>query len=153
MRTLTVRRTVVVPAPGTAALAVVRDVATLEYCEPKIDALALQSNGAAGGAFWAHGRVLGKRWSGEFSYRLHDNGFDSAETLPSRSGLNARGGFHVEAMGERRCRITHYEQYTLPLWALPLRRALAWYVGRSIDCELENLARLIAECAGVSAAA
>lgn len=145
MRTLTVRQTIGVAAPLGTALAVVRDLETLECCEPKIDALELHPLGAERGIFRAHGRLLGKRWSGAFRYQLLDDGFDSVETAPNCTGLKARGGFRVAAAGAHSSRITHYEQYTLPLWALPMKQALAWYIGRSVARELQSLARLILE--------
>ncbi len=145
MRTLTLTRTIRVLAPWATALAVVQDIGNLEYCEPKVDALELSRESTEGGVFRASGRLAGLRWSGDFRYRLSADGFDSTEASPGRSGLNVRGGFHVAPAGESASRITHYEQYMLPPWALPLKRALAWYVGGSMERELENLARLIAE--------
>lgn len=55
MRTLTVRQTIGVAAPLGTALAVVRDLETLECCEPKIDALEWRVS------LSAHGRRLRQR--------------------------------------------------------------------------------------------
>ena len=82
-------------------------------------------------------------WEGRFSYDQHDNGWHSEDLSPRRDGWRISGGFLVSRIDDATCRVTHYEDYSVPVRWRRLRPLLAAYMRRSQVGEMRDLAVLV----------
>lgn len=128
--------------PAEQALAVLWDIQSLKFYEPKADSAQVEPETKTNGTCIVQGRFAGIRWSGKFSYAINDHGFHS-EMLQGPSGVRVKGGFVVQAEGSHRCQITHYENYQLPHWMSQLALLFRLYLFFAMKKELRDLAALI----------
>lgn len=143
-RTVHAVRSVVVQRPLEATMRVVRDIELLEPLERKARAVSVHPERDDSGWYRITGRLAGLvSWDGTFSYRQHDNGWHSADVRPRPDGWRISGGFVVTPIDETSCRITHYEDYTLPQRLRRLHLPLVAYMRFSQIGEMRDLRRLV----------
>ena len=137
-------RDVVIALPSAEVLAVVRDIALLEPLERKARHVEIHPTGPDRGWYRIVGKLFGvKAWDGDFSYVQHENGWHSEDLRPRDDGWRISGGFLVSRVDETTCRVTHYEDYSLPARLRRLRPVLAAYMRRSQVGEMRDLAALV----------
>lgn len=140
------------PCRAEDARAAVQNIKNIEITEVKADAVDVAPETDRRGTYTVRGHFAGIPWHGKFTYELNDRGFHSVETNAPASGPRVQGGFIVEPEGERACTITHYEQYVLPAWLIPLKPLIVAYLNWSMRKELRDLRALLlanrAETAG-----
>jgi len=140
-------RDVVVPLPSEDVLTVVRDIELLEPLERKARQVDVHPTGPGRGWYHIVGKLFRvKSWEGDFSYEQHENGWHSEDLHPRVDGWRISGGFLVSRIDNTTCRVTHYEDYTVPhrLRRLrPLRPLLAAYMRRSQVGEMRDLRTLL----------
>jgi hypothetical protein len=125
------------------ALAAVWEIKNIEKTEVKADVVEVHKESDKTGFYDVRGHFAGIPWHNRFSYELNDKGFHSLETNPPASGPRIQGGFIVDEIGEHACKITHYEQYVLPKWAVPLKPLVQMYLRWSMRKELMDLREMI----------
>lgn len=143
-RRISAVRSVVIPLPLADVVTVIRDIALLEPLERKARQVEIQPATPTTGSY----RIVGKlfrlvAWEGEFSYDQHANGWHSEDLHPRDDGWRISGGFVVSRVDDQSCRVTHYEDYTLPQrlrWMWPL---LGVYMRRSQRGEMRDLKALV----------
>lgn len=153
MNAVAVTQTVALPVPKAAALAALWNIQNIARFEPKAETVRVNLQGHRSGTFSIRGHIAGLPWSSEFRYRLNERGFHSEELHTHRSGLRVSGGFRVYEWGATDCCVVHYEHYALPVWAVPFKPVIGWYVRRSMKQELVNLSRLITDSSDAGRAA
>jgi hypothetical protein len=143
-RRISAVRDVVVARPAAAVLEVVRDIALLEPLERKARSVEVHPSGPGAGWYRIHGKLFGfKGWTGDFSYEQHAAGWHSEDLVPRSDGWRISGGFLVSRVDDGACRVTHYEDYSLPVGLRRLRPVLAWYMRHSQVGEMRDLVALL----------
>jgi hypothetical protein len=132
-----------IPCRQDEALAIIRDIQTIERTEVKVDTVQVIPQTEHTGTYKARGSFAGVRWRNEFAYVLHDMGFHSVEAYPPPSGVRIKGGFVVVATGPRSCLVLHYEQYVVSGWAMLVKPFIAWYLHWSMRKELRDVSTLV----------
>lgn len=142
-------RDVVIPLPAAQVLAVVRDIELLEPLERKARHVEIHPSGPDSGWYRIVGKLFGiKSWQGDFSYEQHANGWHSEDLHERADGWRISGGFLVSRIDDAHCRVTHYEDYTVPERLRRLRPLLSAYMRRSQVGEMRDLAVLVLRTAG-----
>ncbi len=143
-------RTIELDCNQQAALPFIWDIKNIEYCEVKADKVQVTKETETTGKYRVDGHFAGVRglfpgipWHRRFEYRLHPTGFHSKEAELPVSVLDIQGGFVVEPINDARCKIIHYEQYTLPPIFVPLKPLIVWYLLWSQGRELRDLQSMI----------
>ena len=139
--------TIVISAPQTDALAIVQNIKNIEKSEVKADEVIVHPDTETKGTYWVCGHFAGIPWTHTFAYELNEKGFHSMEATPPPSGTRISGGFIVEALGERECKVIHYEDYKLSWWMLPAKPLIVWYLKWSMRKELRAVRDLVLEYA------
>ncbi len=134
---------IVVCAPKERALDAVWRIEDIERTERKADSVRVHAEDERNGTYEVRGRFAGVRWTGAFRYRLHEAGFHSRDTRPQRFVSAVEGGFIVDAVAHDICRVSHYEEYEIPAWLVPLRPLIRAYLARTMRKELVDLRSLI----------
>jgi hypothetical protein len=142
-RAVTVTELIEVPCSQEDALAAIWAIQDIYKTEVKVDTVQMIPQTDRTGTYKARGRAAFIPWHNEFFYTLHDHGFHSVEAYPPPSGPRIHGGFSVVSTGAQDCLILHYEQYSVPHWAVPLTPLIAWYLRWSMKKELRDLRALI----------
>lgn len=144
MRRVSAVRNVVIELPADQVLEVVRDIALLEPLERKARHVEIYPETATSGAYRIVGRLFRVLpWEGRFSYDQHESGWHSEDLRPRRDGWRISGGFLVSRIDDATCRVTHYEDYSVPVRWRRLRPLLAAYMWRSQVGEMRDLAVLV----------
>ncbi len=137
-------RDVVIGRPAREVLSVVRDIALLEPLERKARHVEIHATSKDAGWYRIVGKLFGvKSWTGDFRYNQHENGWHSEDLEPRPDGWRISGGFLVSRVDDQTCRVTHYEDYTLPSRLMRLRPLLALYMRRSQVGEMRDLRLLV----------
>ena len=137
-------RDVVLPHNGEDVLAVIRDIELLEPLERKARSVEVHPVDSTHGWYRIVGKLFRVRaWEGEFSYEQHPAGWHSEDLHPRTDGWRISGGFLVSRIDDATCRVTHYEDYSLPARLRRWRPLLAWYMRRSQVGEMRDLAVLV----------
>lgn len=139
-----------VSRPLTEAEAFITDIGQLCSYELKADEVQVRRAGPDSGVYTVKGRFARLPWTDTFTYRLHGMGFHSWQERERPSGLEISGGFVVAPLGHDRSRVIHYEEYAVPVWAIPLRPLIAAYLRRSMIRELQTIRGLIEARSGVA---
>lgn len=135
--------TITIPCRPEEALAAVWDIKNIEYTEVKADAVSVNQETATRGTYDVRGHFAGLPWHNTFAYELNARGFHSEEATPPASGTRISGGFIVEPLGERECKVIHYERYKLPRLLVPLKPLIELYLIWSMRKEMRDLKALI----------
>ena len=143
IREISAVSSIVVSCNKEDALAIIWDIKNIEKTEVKADLVIVNKETERKGTYDVRGHFAGIPWRNTFSYELNDKGFHSLEANPPASGSRISGGFIVEPVGEKACSILHYEQYTLPLWSVPLKPLIIMYLKWSMRKELLDVKDLI----------
>ena len=93
-------------------------------------------------------RIVGKlfrvkAWEGDFSYERHPSGWNSEDLHLRTDGWRTSGGFLVSRIDDSTCRVTHYEDYSLPNSLRRWRPLLSWYMRRIQIGEMRDLTVLV----------
>lgn len=136
-------RTLELDCPQDYALNFIWDIKNVEYTEVKADDVQVTKETEHTGIYTVRGHFAGIPWSRKFTYVLYDKGFHSREAELPVSPYNIEGGFMVEELGPNRVRIIHYEQYTLPLYFVPLKPLIVAYLKWSQWKEMSDMKELI----------
>lgn len=137
-------RDVVLPHSSQEVLTVVRDIELLEPLERKARSVTVHPVDATHGWYHIAGKLFRVRaWEGEFSYEQHPSGWHSEDLQPRTDGWRISGGFLVSRIDDATCRVTHYEDYSLPERLRRWRPLLAWYMRRSQVGEMRDLTALV----------
>ena len=137
-------RDVVIPLPSEQVLAVIRDIELLEPLERKARHVEIHPTGPDTGWYRIVGKLFNlQRWEGDFSYQQHENGWHSEDLHPRDDGWRISGGFLVSRVDDTTCRVTHYEDYTLPPRLRHLRPLLSGYLRRTQIGEMRDLVALV----------
>lgn len=137
-------RDVVIGLPVRDVLEIVRDIELLEPLERKARHVDVQALGPDRGRYRITGKLFRvKSWEGEFSYTQHENGWHSEVLYPRSDGWRISGGFLVTRIDATTCRVTHYEDYTVPGRLRLFRPFLTLYMQRSQVGEMRDLAALV----------
>lgn len=137
-------RDVVLPHSSQQVLAVIRDIELLEPLERKARSVEVHPVDGAHGSYRIVGKLFRVRaWEGEFSYEQHPSGWHSEDLHPRTDGWRISGGFLVSRIDDATCRVTHYEDYSLPERLRRWRPMLAWYMRRSQVGEMRDLIALV----------
>ena len=136
--------------PPAEAEAFITDIGQLRSYEVKADEVQVHRSGPDAGTYTVKGRFAGLPWTDTFTYRRHGMGFHSWQERPRQSGLEISGGFVVAPLGLERSRVIHYEEYAVPVWAIPLRPLIAAYLRRSMIRELQTIRGLIEARSGAA---
>jgi hypothetical protein len=137
-------RDVVIPLPFDEVLGVVRDIELLEEVERKARRVSVHPTGPGVGWYRVGGKLCRLvPWDGEFAYEQHAHGWHSEDLHPRADGWRVSGGFLVSRVDAANSRVTHYEDYVIPLRLRPLRPLLSVYMRRSQVGEMRDLALLV----------
>ncbi len=137
-------RDVIIGRPAREVLSVVRDIALLEPLERKARHVEIHATSEDAGWYRIVGKLFGlKSWTGDFRYNQHENGWHSEDLESRPDGWRISGGFLVSRIDDQTCRVTHYEDYTLPSRLMRLRPLLALYMRRSQVGEMRDLSVLV----------
>ncbi len=147
IRDISTVSTIMVPCHKEDALAVIWEIKNIEKCEVKADVVNVTKETEKTGTYKVRGHFAGIPWRNQFSYELNDKGFHSVETNPPGPRPRIQGGFIVDVTGEKACKITHYEQYELPRWLVPMKPFIVAYLKWSMRKELRDLRDFILESA------
>jgi hypothetical protein len=150
LRSLKAVRALTIASSPQDALSVVRDIKNIEYTEVKADHVEVHKTSDTTGTYDVRGHFAGIPWHSSFMYALNDKGFHSTEVNPPASGPRIAGGFIVEPATAGGARVTHYEEYLLPRWAVPLKPLIAAYLNWSMGKELRDLREVIARYAAAA---
>lgn len=143
-RRISAVRNVVIAHPSQEVLPLVRDIALLEPLERKARHVDIHPTSPAGGWYHIDGKLFRtKRWEGDFSYQQHASGWHSEDLHPRADGWRISGGFLVSRIDDTSCRVTHYEDYTVPARLQRLSPLLALYMRRSQVGEMRDLVNLV----------
>lgn len=151
MSTVTPRRVsavrdVVLPHNAQDVLAVIRDIELLEPLERKARSVEVHPLDDTHGWYRITGKLFRVRtWEGDFSYEQHPAGWHSEDLHPRADGWRISGGFLVSRIDDATCRVTHYEDYSLPERLRRWWPLLAWYMRRSQVGEMRDLTALVAQ--------
>jgi hypothetical protein len=116
----------------------------LEPLERKARDVEVHAEGERAGWYHIDGKLAGlAAWQGDFRYDQHDAGWHSADLHPRDDGWRISGGFLVAPVGPDRCRITHYEDYVLPVRLRWMWLPMAVYLRWSQVGEMRDLVRLV----------
>ena len=147
-------RDITIPLSCETVLPVVRDIQLLEPLERKARHVEIHPTSPDGGWYRIVGKLFRlKSWEGEFSYEQHENGWHSEDLHPRADGWRISGGFLVSRIDDSNCRVTHYEDYTIPNRLRHVRSLLAGYMRRSQVGEMRELGSLVQRTVASDAAA
>jgi len=137
-------RDVVLPHSSQQVLAVIRDIELLEPLERKARSVEVHPVDDTHGWYQIVGKLFRVRaWEGDFSYEQHPFGVALRGLHPRTDGWRISGGFLVSRIDDATCRVTHYEDYSLPERMRRWRPLLAWYMRRSQIGEMRDLSVLV----------
>ena len=137
-------RDVVLPHSSHEVLAVIRDIELLEPLERKARSVEVHRVDETHGWYRIVGKLFRVRtWEGDFSYEQHPSGWHSEDLEPRTDGWRISGGFLVSRIDDASCRVTHYEDYSLPERLRHWRPLLAFYMRRSQIGEMRDLTVLV----------
>lgn len=137
-------RDIVLAHSSQDVLEIIRDIELLEPLERKARSVEVHPVDDSHGSYRIVGKLFRVRaWEGEFSYEQHASGWHSEDLHPRTDGWRISGGFLVSRVDDHTCRVTHYEDYTLPEGMRRWRRLLAWYMRRSQVGEMRDLTVLV----------
>lgn len=143
-RRISAVRNVVIAHPSQEVLRLVRDIALLEPLERKARHVDIHPTSPGRGWYHIAGKLFRtKSWEGDFRYEQHENGWHSEDLHPRADGWRISGGFLVSRIDDTSCRVTHYEDYTVPPRLQRLRPLLALYMRRSQVGEMRDLLTLV----------
>ncbi len=135
---------VYVDCPKEAVMPFIWDIKNIEYCEVKANNVQVRKESERTGTYTVRGYFMRFiPWQRTFRYTLHERGFHSTEAAQPPSSVDIQGGFYVEATGENRCLIIHYEQYTLSSFYQLLKPIIFSYLKWSQWKEMRDLKALI----------
>jgi len=147
-------RDVVLPHSSQEVLAVIRDIELLEPLERKARSVEVHPVDDTHGWYHIVGKLFRVRaWEGEFSYEQHPSGWHSEDLHPRTDGWRISGGFLVSRIDDATCRVTHYEDYSVPERLRRWRPLLAWYMRRSQVGEMRDLTVLVGQTLAAQASA
>lgn len=135
---ISVQKSTSLARSATAVREFLWDLKNLARFEPKVDRVTVAPESTSYGSYVASGRFAGLPYQATFSYERKDNGLDS-KMLSGPRGVSSRGIFIVVGQGNRRCTVTHIEQYEFPGWSNVIRPLLKAYLNNSISREMRNL--------------
>lgn len=139
-------RDVVLPHSSQEVLTVIRDIELLEPLERKARSVEVNPIDGTHGSYRIVGKLFRVRdWEGQFSYEQHASGWHSEDLHRRSDGWRISGGFLVSRIDDATCRVTHYEDYSLPDRLRRWRPLLSWYMRRSQIGEMRDLTLLVEE--------
>ena len=137
-------RDIILPHSSQEVLAIIRDIELLEPLERKARSVEVHPVDDTHGSYRIVGKLFRVRaWEGEFSYEQHPSGWHSEDLHLRPDGWRISGGFLVSRIDDSTCRVTHYEDYSLPNSLRRWRPLLSWYMRRSQIGEMRDLTVLV----------
>jgi hypothetical protein len=136
-----------ISAPREQVLPAVQHIQNIECTEVKADEVVVTPLDASRGSYRVRGHFAGVPWRGQFFYELNPDGFHSTNAARPGRAPSISGGFVVKSAGAGACRVTHYEDYQLPVVLRPMRPLIRIYLRWSMRRELQHLAHLVGEAA------